>query len=135
LPASTQTIRNTIPNAAKKERRRITIIPPLKFHASQLVVNCGRKGNEINQSKLLLFILPSPTVLIGIFKLCFNASQTLATEKHPILQLLISTPIKDFLCAITPMTVFGSDPHLTGSQLRILKPFPNTPKDYQNHQI
>ena len=134
LPASTQTIRNTIPNAAKKERKRIIGIRPLRFHEFQMGVNCGRKGNEINQSKLLLFILPSPTVLIGIFKLCFNASQTLATEKHPIFQLLISTPIKDFLCAITPMTVFGSDPHLTGSQLRILKPFPNTPKECRNRQ-
>ena len=132
---STQTIRNTIPNAAKKERKRIIGIRPLRFHEFQMGVNCGRKENEINQSKLILFILPSPTVLIGIFKLFLHVCQTLATEKHPIFQLLISTPIKDFLCAITPMTVFGSDPHLTGSQLQILKPFPNTPKDYQNHQI
>jgi len=29
------------------------------------------------------------------------------------------------------MTVFGSDPHLTGSQLQILKPFPNTPQHSQ----
>ena len=112
---STQTTRNTIPNNAKKERKRITIIPPLRFHEFQMGVNCGKKGNEINQFKLLLLTLPSPTVLIGIFKLCLNASQTLSAEKYPIFQLLISTPIEDFLCVITPMTIFGSDTHLTMS--------------------
>ena len=134
LPASTQTIRNTIPNAAMKEKTRIIGIRPLRFHEYHWGVNCGRKGNEINQSKLLLLTLPSPTVLIGIFKLCLNASQTLSAEKYPIFQLLISTPIEDFLCVITPMTIFSSDTHLIGSQLRILKPFPNTRQKCRNRQ-
>ena len=91
--------------------KKLIGIPPLRFHEFQMGVNCGRKENEINQSKLILFILPSPTVLIGIFKHCFNASQTLTTEKHPILQLLVSAPIQDFLCVITDMTVLSSDSH------------------------
>ena len=47
MPASTQTIRNTIPNAAKKEKRRITIIPLLRFHAFQMGVNCVKRETEL----------------------------------------------------------------------------------------
>jgi len=47
LPASTQTTRNTIPNAAKKEKKRIIGIPPLRFQEYQMGVNCGRKGNDV----------------------------------------------------------------------------------------
>ena len=47
MPASTQTIRNTIPNAAKKERKRITIIPQLRFHEFPWVVNCEKRETDI----------------------------------------------------------------------------------------
>ena len=43
MPVSTKTIRNTIPNAAKTVKRRITIILLLRFHEFQMVVNCGKK--------------------------------------------------------------------------------------------
>ena len=49
MPASIQTIRNTIPNAAKKERKRITIIPPLRFHAFQMDVNCGKRETDMEK--------------------------------------------------------------------------------------
>jgi hypothetical protein len=49
LPASTQTIRNTIPNAAKKEKRRIIGIPLLRFHAFQMGVNCGKKEMQMDK--------------------------------------------------------------------------------------
>ena len=41
---STKTIRNTIPNAAKKKRKKLIGIPPLRFHEFQIGVNCGNKG-------------------------------------------------------------------------------------------
>jgi hypothetical protein len=41
---STQTTRNTIPNTAKKEKRRIIGIRQLRFHEYQLDANCGKKG-------------------------------------------------------------------------------------------
>jgi hypothetical protein len=44
---STQTIRNTIPNATKKEKRRIIGIPPLRFHEFQWDVNCERRETEL----------------------------------------------------------------------------------------
>ena len=50
LPVSTKKIRNTIPNAAKKERKRITIIPQLRFHEFQMVVNCGRRETDVSTS-------------------------------------------------------------------------------------
>ena len=43
MPGSTKTIRNTIPNAAKKERKELFIILLLRFHEFQMVVNCGKK--------------------------------------------------------------------------------------------
>ncbi|MDA8860097.1 hypothetical protein N9I33_01405 [Paracoccaceae bacterium] len=49
LRASTQTIRNTIPNAAKKEKRRIIGIPPLRFHVFQWDVNCGKRETEMDK--------------------------------------------------------------------------------------
>ena len=64
LPVSTQTIRNTIPNDAKKERKKLIGIPPLRFHEFQMDVNCEKKETEINQSRLLkntflVLILPA----------------------------------------------------------------------------
>ena len=62
--APTQTIRNTIPNAAKKEKKRIIGIRLLRFHAFQMGVNCGRietakEPNEINTNYFfLLFQVP-----------------------------------------------------------------------------
>jgi|TARA_B110000495_G_C22359077_1_gene235204 hypothetical protein len=49
LPASIQTIRNTIPNNAKKEKKRIIIIPPLRFQEYQWVVNCGKKETDMDK--------------------------------------------------------------------------------------
>ena len=57
LPVSTKKIRNTIPNAAKKERKRITIIPQLRFHEFQMVVNCGRREIDVSTSFLFLKII------------------------------------------------------------------------------
>jgi hypothetical protein len=65
LPASTQTTRNIIPNAAKKERKKLIGIRPLRFHAFQMGVNCGKKEIEVNQSKLLKNIS-----LVFIFSIC-----------------------------------------------------------------
>ena len=65
LSASTQTIRNTIPNNAKKEKRRIIGIRPLRFHAFQMGVNCGKRETEVDQSKLL-----KNTFLVFIFSIC-----------------------------------------------------------------
>ena len=48
MPASTQTTRNTIQNNAKKKRKRITIIPQLRFHEYQLVVNCEKRETEMD---------------------------------------------------------------------------------------
>ena len=60
---------------------------------------------------LSLLTLPSATVLVGFFKSRFNVRQTLPTEKHPILQFLVSAPIQDFLCVITDITFLSSNPH------------------------
>jgi hypothetical protein len=65
LPASNQTIRNTIPNAAKKERKKLIGIRPLRFHAFQMGVNCGKRETEVDQSKLL-----KNTFLVFIFSIC-----------------------------------------------------------------
>ena len=35
------------------EKRKIIEIGPLRFHASHWIVSCGKKGIEINQSRLL----------------------------------------------------------------------------------
>jgi hypothetical protein len=64
LPVSTQTIRNTIPNATKKERKRIIGIPPLRFHAFQMGVNCGKREIDMKPNAIspnyffLLFQVP-----------------------------------------------------------------------------
>ena len=58
-----------------------------------------------------LFTLPSSTVLVGVLKSRFNTRQTLPAQEHPILQIIVSTPIQDFLCVITDITVFSSDSH------------------------
>jgi len=42
------------------------------------------------------------------FLLLQNASQTLSAEKHPIFQLLVSTPMEDFLCGITFLVLICS---------------------------
>jgi hypothetical protein len=47
LPASTQTIRNTIPNATKKEMKKLIGIPPLRFQEFQWVVNCVKRETEL----------------------------------------------------------------------------------------
>ena len=36
------------------EKRKIIEIGPLRFHASHWIVSCGKKGIEINQSRLLI---------------------------------------------------------------------------------
>ena len=56
LPASTQTIRNTIPNAAKKKRKKLIGIPPLRFHEFQIGVNCGKKGTYMDLERFLLIL-------------------------------------------------------------------------------
>ena len=35
------------------EKRKIIEIGPLRFHASQWVVSCGKKDIEVNKSRLL----------------------------------------------------------------------------------
>ena len=50
MPVSTKTIRNTIPNAAKKERKKLIGIRPLRFHAFQMVVNCGKKEIDVRSN-------------------------------------------------------------------------------------
>ena len=69
--------------------------------------------------RLLLLTLPSSTILIRFFITRFNVRQTLPTEKHPILQIIVSTPIQHFLCVLTPMTVLGSCSHKNTPCFRI----------------
>ena len=52
---STKKIRNTIPNAAKKEKKRIIGIPPLRFHEFQWDVNCGKKESDIKLTQCVHF--------------------------------------------------------------------------------
>ena len=52
LPASIQTIRNTIPNNAKKEMKKLIGIPPLRFHEFQWDVNYGKKGTELESVQI-----------------------------------------------------------------------------------
>ena len=64
-------------------------------------------------NRLFLPTLPSATVLVGLFKSWFNSNQTFSAQKYPILQIVVSTPIKDLLCVITDITVLGSNSHRT----------------------
>ena len=64
-------------------------------------------------NRLFLLTLPSATVLVGLLKSWFNPNQTFSTQKHPILQIIVSTAIQHFLWVITDITVFGSNPHHT----------------------
>ena len=64
---------------------------------------------EIRVSPFLT--LPSSTVLVGVIKSRFNVRKTLPAQEHPILQILVSTPIQHFLWVITDITVFGSNSH------------------------
>ncbi len=50
-------------------------------------------------------------LLSGVSKFRFNVRQSLSAETHLILQLLVSTPIKHFLCIIADIIVFGSNFH------------------------
>ena len=64
-------------------------------------------------NRLFLPTLPSATVLVGLLKSWFNPDQTFSAQKHPILQIVVSTPIQNLLCVITDITVLGSNSHRT----------------------
>ena len=92
----------------KKSKHQSFLQPPNKSTVRLLAIS-----NTSNTQRLLFLTLPSATVLVSFLKSRFNLRQTLSAKKHPIFQILISTPIKDFLWVITDITVLTSDSHCT----------------------
>lgn len=86
--------------------------------------------NQVPQQSFCLIILyllwdrllpppPGATVLVGVFKSCFDVHRTPSTWEHPVFQILILTPVKHLLGVTKNVAVFDSNSHRSNLWLHL----------------